>query len=145
MFVIVMLTCMWMGLLMGISADTAAEATFDVEQEIADADIGEARESPEQMYEGLGPVAPLATELERFSIETPLDPYIRGGVYAFTEAMLRAAFTLANWSAFVGYHYLGWMPKIVVSGLAQLTMLGGFGYLLYGQYSRFQQMREVHQ
>lgn len=146
---LMLLMFMWMGLMLGAGADSAAEATIDVDEQIAEMDIGEPSEEPSDLREqGLGPLAPWSESLQtwndRLSIETPLDPYIRAGVHELTEAMLRAALTVASWSAFVGYHYLRWVPAVVISGLAQLSMLAAVGYLLHDQLGTIRSLRETH-
>jgi len=143
---LVLLMSMAMGLTMGVAADSPAEATIDIGKQIEEMDFSESEgEAERRARQQLGALAPMYDKLQSFEIDTPADPYIRAGVIQFTKTVVRGALTLANWSAFVGYHYLGWMPAIVVEGFVQLTMLGGIGWIQYRQVSRMHDLRETHQ
>lgn len=139
---IVLFASFTFGVAMGAESGSYQDVKIDVDEEVKAADIGdgESEPPPPTLRPIAERVAPLVPE-----IESPLDPYIRGGVIALAETMLRVAFQTANVGSYIGATLLWWMPAIVIRGVGQLALIGIVAKMLLNQFYALQDARETHQ
>lgn len=109
------------GAMAGATADNLGEATIDVDGLVEDVKTDNSSE-PAGAGE-LGPAEPWAQRLDALSIDTPLDPYVEAAVGAYTGSVVRMAAKAANWGAYVGFHYLSWVPQPVFAVVGFASVL----------------------